>query len=292
VLVGYLEEGWKPIPIYANRSLVDYLDEYAEYLKQQDLDWQSETFIQTDAQIHTVLEPLKARIITSGDAATYHWARMVQRKVHGTLRKDRYMQLMGVPHSAEYFTEKYKGKVLKKGWFWVAGDYDAATDGMNPKISLAFCAKIGDWLAFTKNEIKRYQSTMCGHKIHYPEWTGLEEVVQIWGQLMGSPSSFPALCVANLVGFWVALEEFLGREVTYEEMEEYCVQINGDDIAFMSNQELYDIWKKIMTDIGLTPSIGKNFQSDKWMMINSTCYWVEYECDYLADAEDGDPIWD
>jgi hypothetical protein len=276
VFVGYLEEGWKPVPIYAPRSIVMDICDFADYLHEQDRAWINEDLITTDATVHTVLEPLKARIITSGDAPTYHWARMVQRKVHGTLRKDKYMQLMGKPHTSEYFREKFVGKLVREGWNWVDGDYDAATDGMNPRGSLEFCKSIGEKLRMTKLEIKRYQSTMCGHQIHYPAWTSLEPVRQIWGQLMGSPSSFPALCVMNLVGFWVALEIYLDREVEYDEIEEYCTQINGDDIAFLSNDELYKIWKDVMTDLGLTPSIGKNFRAENWFMINSTCYWVEY----------------
>jgi len=296
VFIGYIEEGWKPVPVYSPLSLVEEVYEFYEYLRLQDQEFIQTPLIQLCAQVHTVLEPLKARIITSGDAPVYHWARMLQKSIHGALRKDEYMKLMGLRHSQELFTSQFAGKIIPKGWFWVAGDYDAATDGMNPTVSLGYCDSVGRAMKLNDLEIKRLKSTMTGHLIHYPEWAvekaaeievDLSPVTQTWGQLMGSPSSFPALCTINMAGFWVACERYEGRELSYKDLEKYCVMVNGDDIVFISDDRLYQIWKETMTELGLTPSIGKNFQSRDWMMINSTCYWISYG----YTVEDWEKVW-
>jgi hypothetical protein len=293
VFVGFVEEGWKPVPVYGSQAFVDGIDEWYDYLK---VSYCHSSYLEpTNAQIHTVLEPLKARIITSGDAPLYHFARMIQKIVHGQLRHDKYMALMGRRHEAQYFSEEFSGNTLPKDWFFVAGDYDAATDGMNPRMSLQFADSVSDALRLTDEERRWYKSTMCGHIINYPNWAkeaateqgeNLDEVIQVWGQLMGSPSSFPALCTINIAGFWVAAETYEGKSLKYSELEKYCVKVNGDDIVFISDDRLYQIWKDTMTELGLTPSIGKNFQADNWMMINSTCYWIDFE----ERKENGDRV--
>jgi len=293
VFAGYLEEGWKPIPIYVPACLLYDLPEYELHLRQLNLDSIGSDFVQTDAMIHTVLEPLKARIITSGSAPLYHEGRMAQKIIHRAFRRVRYLELMGKPHTAEFFEERFRGRVLKKDWFWVAGDYDAATDGMNPGCSLHFCEAVGRRIGMSEEEILRYKSTMCGHRIHYPVWTSLSEMIQRWAQVMGSPGSFPSLCATNLAGFWVSVEIYKGYKVKFSELTEFCVEINGDDIVFMADERLYSIWKQVMTELGLTPSIGKNFKADDWMMVNSTCYWVDYQKPLgMADWLEGDPRWD
>lgn len=303
-LVGFVEQAWKPVPIYGDPCIVlDQSTWYDWVTREGEGNKMFEGFIITPAQVHTVLEPLKARIITAGPADEYHFARCIQKEVFGCLRKDRYMALMGRPHESSYFAEEFVGKQVPEGYFWVAGDYDAATDGMNPRVAMAFCEAVGEVLALNDKEMEIYRSSMCGHEINYPEWAvmsakelghDLTPVIQTWGQLMGSPSSFPALCTINLAGFWVSVEEYLGRPVKYTELEKFCVRVNGDDIVFQSDDKLYAIWSRIMKELGLTPSIGKNFQANNWMMINSTCYWIDYEMregkKYVSNIRDMDHI--
>jgi hypothetical protein len=50
------------------------------------------------------------------------------------------------------------------------------------------------------------------------------------------------------------------------------VLINGDDIGFVANAKLYNIWQKIVPQVGLTPSPGKNYASRTFITLNSQCY--------------------
>jgi hypothetical protein len=239
------------------------------------------------AQVQTILEPLKARIITSGPAQLYHWARMYQKYIHSKLKRYPTFHLIGQPNRSETLTEHLRGVKLKEGWYWVSGDYDAATDGLCPSISKQYCNSVSDQMGFSCNERQLCYKAMCEHIIHYPEWSKLDPVYQNWGQLMGSPKSFPALCVANAASFWLAVEEFEGKRIRFDELiGAYGLLINGDDIIFKSNDKLQKIWRRITTNIGLTPSIGKNFQSRDWFTINSRCYRVTYSGKFVSTIAD------
>jgi len=86
---------------------------------------------------------------------------------------------------------------------------------------------------------------------------------------MGSILSFPILCLANLVCYWAALEEYLGFRIKLNDLP---VLINGDDILFKSNEKLYEIWQRIITSVGFKLSIGKNYIHKSILTVNSQCY--------------------
>jgi hypothetical protein len=92
---------------------------------------------------------------------------------------------------------------------------------------------------------------------------------QLNGQLMGSVLSFPILCYANLIAYWISLEEYLGEKI---DLLDLPVLVNGDDILFMADEGFYEIWKQRVSSIGFTLSVGKNYFSDKYCMVNSQLY--------------------
>jgi hypothetical protein len=94
---------------------------------------------------------------------------------------------------------------------------------------------------------------------------------------MGSPTSFPILCVLNLALTRYALElaaqhwnpepESGGRPVI--SLANVPILVNGDDIVFRANKLELLVWKDVTRMGGLIPSIGKNFTHGKYFTINS-----------------------
>jgi len=116
------------------------------------------------------------------------------------------------------------------------------------------------------------------------------------GQTMGGPVSFSTLCVINLAAYRLAVKiwrdrplgddplttleerhdspiivEYMRRVKITKDLLEHVV-INGDDILFKSDDELYEIWKQTVTKFGLKPSQGKNFKSKDFCTINSQLF--------------------
>nr|UJQ92734.1 MAG: putative RNA-dependent RNA polymerase [Narnaviridae sp.] len=97
------------------------------------------------------------------------------------------------------------------------------------------------------------------------------------GQLMGSILSFPILCLANLVCYKCALDEYInignsnGRR-KHVNIYDLPVLVNGDDIYFKSNPVFYSIWLKYITTAGFVLSVGKNYVHKSIFTINSQCF--------------------
>lgn len=95
------------------------------------------------------------------------------------------------------------------------------------------------------------------------------KVLQRTGQLMGSPLSFPLLCAINLICYWISIERYLNKRIRLQDLP---VRINGDDILFASNAEHYDIWKKMISQVGFKLSLGKNYIHPRWLTVNSLLF--------------------
>jgi len=222
----------------------------------------------------------------------------------------------------------------------VSGDYSAATDNLDPEFSLLCWRVIAEnvtttdgvplietqWFALGEQclvghllfyRAQRKKILMCidaqranYHVLMSSEGTYIDEIqdakLQQWGQLMGSPMSFPILnlinAAATLVG--LGLNPAAPREtegVTDEEMEcvvqhaleEHRVHTNGDDIAFTARVSLYDSWKRTVSAVGLSPSIGKNYTSESFLIINSEMHMlIRVEGPVTSDFVDADGVYD
>jgi len=87
---------------------------------------------------------------------------------------------------------------------------------------------------------------------------------------MGSPTSFPVLCLVNVAATLVSFNRAYGKKVALSDLP---VCINGDDVLFWSrNQKHYEIWKQITGECGLKFSLGKNYTSRDFCVINSELY--------------------
>jgi hypothetical protein len=158
--------------------------------------------------------------------------------------------------------------------FWCSGDYEAATDNLHADATLAAVNAIaGDPIV---NKIMT--RALTGTKIHFDTFRDNEELspeeipedfVMERGQLMGCVFSFPLLCAINLAMYRLSIFRYSGH---WPRLEGLPVRVNGDDILFRTDKELYGIWSKTIEEVGLLKSQGKNYLSEKTAIINS-CYF-------------------
>jgi hypothetical protein len=243
-----------------------------------------------------VPEPCKARIVTAGEAFMYQRALCIQKFMHNTLRKISTFRLIGEPVTETNWDEMYPPDVmcellLNPDKILVSGDYKAATDNLNPELSEFCWAQISANVLLPDGFYKRQKlidspwfdlgrKCLTGHRLWYESRTGAITTinmgstdgfmeVQQWGQLMGSPMSFPILNMINACSTCVAM----GWTPQSGSVLEYCkslyLQTNGDDIAFVADKSLYPVWQETVTACGLEPSLGKNYTSREFIQINS-----------------------
>lgn len=258
-------------------------------------DWDDEDFLdlglEADAlhkncMVSAILEPLKMRLITKGNAYTYYYARSMQKSMHSYLKDSFPFCLIGTPLTEDhlYQLEDRTQHIFPEANLYVSGDYSSATD----MLKLAYTkAAFEPWLdalqAGEHNEILR--AVLYEHTVHYsnqfvkinnelrklnPDLTDLEPFVQQNGQLMGSVLSFPILCVCNLIAYWISLERHLGKTIT--DWRTLPVLINGDDILFKTTPEHYQTWLKCIEEVGFELSVGKNYVHKNILTVNSKLF--------------------
>lgn len=83
------------------------------------------------------------------------------------------------------------------------------------------------------------------------------------GQLMGSPLSFPYLCIINLAFSWDAAFPYI------KDHRQVPIKVNGDDIIFRVSPEVYGHWCDAAFNAGFLLSVGKNFAHARFLYINS-----------------------
>jgi len=205
-------------------------------------------------------EPFKVRIITTGPESQYYICRYIQKATHKQLRACANFAPIGEPLTGNYLNNNLL--VPREDEFYVSGDYTGATNNINPGLSEACANEISRNAGWTEEVRQTYIKSLTGH--HFNLGGGQAEwAPQKWGQLMGSPTSFPILCIINLALTRYAFEISNFRGKSTWTLEETHAVINGDDIGFVADQNLYNIWKQITAAGGLTPSMGKNFCSKK-----------------------------
>jgi hypothetical protein len=217
------------------------------------------SLIHGHARPATVLEPLKVRIVTCEDAEMYRIKTIQLRMWEDILRDEEFCLTRGedlIPHIKRHLLLEDSCPL------WISGDYSAATDNLNRNIINNVLTQISFYLppsmrsAFVKNGGSHWiKSSECTYQ-------------QFNGQLMGSLTSFPLLCYINYIAYHYC------RSLSPKDFSSFCL-INGDDILFRATQYGYSIWKDTVSLFGLSPSIGKNYSSKSYFMINSRLFHVK-----------------
>jgi hypothetical protein len=221
-------------------------------------------------ETHAITEPLKVRMITKGEPLPYFFSKFAQKYLWDILKCLEPFELIGKP-----IEKAMIGRVTTLQWrkFLVSGDYSAATDNLSIKVTREIWSIIKEVLfgEFPDYLVNLWESTLLEHEVSYPAKTGLNTVIQTNGQLMGSVLSFPILCIANFVGYWISREREVGTPLAYSLIARE-VLVNGDDILFGTDEVHYSIWKKVVDEIGFELSLGKNYIHESTFCINSTFF--------------------
>nr|UJQ92763.1 MAG: putative RNA-dependent RNA polymerase [Narnaviridae sp.] len=210
-------------------------------------------------------EPFKVRVITRGAVDPYHLSRRYQPDLWRPLARFPSSRLVGEPTS--------KGAILQflsecdpdDDRLFVSGDYEAATDYLDPDLSRTALEAACDSIGVPAEDKIVLLRALTAHVILDPE-SGEEVGRQVRGQLMGSPISFPVLCILNLAFTRYALE-LAGKTVL--RLDDLPILVNGDDLLFRAHPWEYRVWERITRFGGLRPSLGKNYVASNTFTVNS-----------------------
>lgn len=229
-----------------------------------------------NAEPVAIPEPDKVRVITKGDPEVAYATLCLQKFMHSTLRGYPGFQFIGQPIEQESW-EAHFGDV-PSDWYLQSGDYKNATDNLSPVVSEGIWQQIceavhlpdGRKLSGTPWE-RLGRLALTGHLLLGPRTKGVREKrQQVWGQLMGSPMSFPILCIANFAASTLAL----GFSLESVLVRPGPLVVNGDDLgAAFSDLRALERWSLYVSAIGMRPSLGKNYISKRMLIMNSEC-WV------------------
>jgi hypothetical protein len=224
------------------------------------------------ARVAEVLEPLKVRLITAMDAVRSHVARPLQGALWRFLRSSPVFRLIGEPVNESIIHDLIERHRRNGGGEdpFVSGDYSAATDGLDIRLSKVFLEVILDCLEPEDLPYRDFISSILFEQIIlYPSWTKINPIVQKNGQLMGSVLSFPILCIANLFAYVMSLPDRDAVLRSRSLMDRLPVLVNGDDILFRSSDSHFATWQKEIALVGFVPSVGKNFRHPRFFTVNS-----------------------
>jgi hypothetical protein len=277
-------------------------------------------------EIYGILEPLKVRVISKGQAEPYYYAKGLQKSLHTAMRSMPCFRLIGRTLCPTDLTDLAQNPVqVGEGPLeWFSIDYSSATDCLSASLS----AKILEYLLldtglplddsdpafFGGTELRELAlSVLAPHMCNYPpcgrngigDWRGdgeepdwfkdkkikeeedynkspdprfssyatwctkeLAPVQQRNGQLMGSPLSFPILCIANLGLYLVSIKD------DPRTLSEKCsgVLINGDDMAYVAPVSVWDTHVSIGNEVGLSMTPGKAYRHRQFVNLNSVCF--------------------
>jgi hypothetical protein len=218
--------------------------------------------------IQAVLEPCKVRIISKGEAIPYYASKPLQVALWSALQAFSCFKLTGRPFCPTDLLPLLSGVGTDFEWFSV--DYSAATDGLSLKYSQSLLEYVISDLSPRQKDLMR---TVLGkHMLNYPRVDNRPEIapaLQENGQLMGSPLSFPFLCLANL-GVFLKNTESIHKGWSHKRILS-TVLINGDDMLYAAPHSLWDSHVRIARSVGLDMTVGKAYSHHSYLNVNSTC---------------------
>lgn len=206
-------------------------------------------------------EPLKVRTITKGPALPYWYLMPVQKFLWSQLQKHPVFQLIGEPISSKIL-DGMLPFCNSKDEKWLSGDYSAATDNLAKWLIEKFWSKICTRTGIPDPIYQLGLKALTGHKLFY----GDEIVQQQNGQLMGSPLSFPLLCLCNAA---ICCLSFDKKRRNFNKVP---MRINGDDCVMSFTISERERWIRYANFIGMSPSPGKCYFADDWLQMNSELF--------------------
>jgi hypothetical protein len=224
-----------------------------------------------------IAEPMKVRTVTIAEALPYWYASLLQPYLWGTVSRHPTFKLTSTPISVERITRQLgKGSLgLDSSWY-LSGDYAGATNNLKAWLVDKILDK---WSSLAGWSEDMYKTVYQGlHLHHIQSWLdssfseGADPDIsadQQRGQLMGSPVSFPFLCLANAVVCFTAAK--LSKE-DWKDFHSAPFLINGDDVSARVGEDYFKSWESIAGECGLVSSVGKTYFSQQFVIMNSTSY--------------------
>jgi len=261
-------------------------------------------------------EPLKVRVITKGEALPAYAAKSLQKSMKSYINRFPSLVLTTRPLEVEDFRRVWAFEKVIETRFdlkldftdHVSGDYKAATDKLNIEFTKLIFEQFLEALNVPETDRAVYREVLYEQRLYYPapytrflrrsdvahfDQTPSEKLFSVDqqnGQLMGSILSFPVLCIANLICYKCALDEYInlnrkaGTPKRYVSVFDLPCLVNGDDIYFRSNPVFYQIWLKYITIAGFVLSVGKNYVHKSVFTINSQCFTYNTAKDSLYET--------
>jgi len=258
-------------------------------------------------------EALKIRVISKGPPFLYTALKPLQKFMWKTLKSHKTFQLIGEPVTEEIITQCL-GRCDPRKDVIVSGDYKSSTDNLHNWVTECIARKLASILrrngffpesleemlirsltrhifvakdecchdicdaCNARDEQSGDRKSPCTHNKD-KHVLGVCAFPQREGQLMGSITSFPVLCIANAAMCRWALEE--SNKTTYlvvDSPKGIPLRVNGDDCVLKGNRFfLPQVWERITAFGGLETSVGKTYYSNRFAVINSVLY------DYYPD---------
>jgi hypothetical protein len=153
---------------------------------------------------------------------------------------------------------------FEDGRVYVSGDYESATDNL-PILVQEELLKTFVSLAGIPEHVSDLAIRSLRTEIHVFDRRGnlSRTVVHRRGQLMGSPLSFPFLCLQNLCAATFSLPKSVVPSI----------RINGDDIVFLARRGDFEVWANTVGSLGLKLSLGKTIVHERFVTMNSTFFF-------------------
>lgn len=227
------------------------------------------------SRVAVIREPLKIRPITAGPSLVYALGKPYQMAMWSSLQENPVFKLTGqtvTPAALEHLCVLPDSSLD----MFISGDYSGATN------SMSMLATRAAWQTIWGELDERFVKPMLdAHLIELDKTT----FVQKNGQLMGSPLSFPILCIVNAAVGRRSYELYSGKTLRVRDCP---MLINGDDFAGRSCPEHYRIWQSLVRQIGWSLSPGKSYFSREFVQINSRTFGVTWGIDRRRSPRSGD----
>ncbi len=232
------------------------------------------------AMIQAILEPLKVRVISKGPALEYYAVKSLQKALHQSLRSLAAFELIGRKLESSDL-DRLRTFALP-GHQWGSVDYSAATDGSSSNLGLSILAELCRDLP--ERDLLLANQVLGHHNLFYPENEDASEEEKAWrggegqskgklpvgsqtnGQLMGSPISFPILCLMNFLVYCLNHPDQTAGESLQR------VLVNGDDMLYTCTEEEWRRHIQISASVGLVMSPGKAYLHPVYANANSTSF--------------------
>jgi len=216
-------------------------------------------------------EPLKVRVITKSNYRANSFINIIQKILWKQLRKFKQFSLVGEEVCEDLIVNLIKDsdKMGLGPWF-NSGDYSKATDTLSANVTKLLIKHLsGDPIIE-----KILRQSLCDNIVDYPKDSGVESIQMRVGQLMGCIYSFPILCLANFLVYAFSFYKY-HPDLAHVPLANLPVLVNGDDILFRDDYTMCRLWEEDIKTVGFQKSVGKNYLSKDFMLINSHMYYKD-----------------